>query len=92
VKLSSIRLLKEVIAYFPYRVRPPVEFHLYTAKGQESITGVLSGYDLHRFGPPPEFFVQSLNDIGGTQGIPFLFSKVEEDQAVFQGVLYALHR
>jgi len=48
---------------------------------------MLPGHDLHRFGPPPEFFVQPLNDIGSTQRNPFLFRESEESETAIPGVL-----
>jgi len=68
-----------------------VNFRFYADKGQQSITGILPGHDLHRLGLPFEFLIQPLNDIGGTQGNPFLLREVEEGQAAIQGVLQTLH-
>ena len=92
ITLDKIAQRGEIVAHFPHRVRPPVEFHLYADKGQQSITGVLPSHDFHWFGPSPEFLIQSLNDIGGTQGNPFFLGKVEEGQAAIQRVSQALHR
>lgn len=38
---------------------------------------MLLGYDLHRFGPAPEFFIQPLNDITGPSRNPFFFGEIK---------------
>ena len=68
-----------------------MHLHFQRYVGQDPITGDLSRYDLHDFGPTFELLVEPLNDVGGPQGDPFLRGKVEKGQAGIDAALQAFH-
>ena len=47
---------------------------------------MLPGYDLHWSSPPPEFLIQPLNDIAGSQRDPFFLREIKECQTPIQRV------
>jgi len=68
-----------------------MQLHLKGNECKESITGPLSCNDFHGLGSALELLVESLDDVAGPKGDPFLFREVEKSEACIQGFLQALY-
>ena len=53
-----------------------MHLHFQRDVSQDPITGDLSGYDLHDFGPTSELLVEPLDDVGGSQRNPLFFASL----------------